>query len=462
MSHRCNDCTPANAGLSRRGFLGSSLGAGLGMFLSGGLLGGVGPFGRRAFGQEAPKLLPATADRCILLWMEGGPSQLDTFDPKPGRETGGPFQAIQGSVPGMTFAEHLPMVAAQAKKLAVIRSMTSKEGDHRRARYFVHTGYPPMTTAEHPSLGAIVAHHRSNPDFALPSFISVAGASVGAGYFGAEDAPFIVPQVSEKGATIANLKAPTDDAHLDRRLQLLADLEQEFAGARASDPVAAHEAMYKKAVRMMRSPLIEAFDLSHEPAELKAAYGLKAEDPAEAARRQGNAANLRRAGRRGNFGMGCLLARRLVERGVPIVEVTLGGWDTHDDNFERVPELCRELDPGFATLLTDLESRGLLERTLVVWMGEFGRTPKINPQRKGRDHFPKAWSAVLAGGGVKGGQVIGKTDADGQEVADRPVTVPDLMRTFCRAFAIDADKVNHSGPRPIKLVEGGTAVKELI
>jgi hypothetical protein len=454
----CGDCTPgADGGVDRRQAVGLGLGAGLTALMSGGLGAGItggvlGTAAELAGAQDRPKLKPATADHCIILWMEGGPSHIDTWDPKPGRDTGGPFQPVRTSVPGVYVGEHLPLMAKHMKKLALIRGMTSREGDHRRGRYFVHTGFPPVTTAQHPSLGAIVAAHRGDPEFDLPNFISLSGASIGSGYLGPESAPFVIPRVDEKGATIANLKAPVDDKRMERRLKLLEDLERDFADKRAEDPVYAHEAMYRKAVKMMRSPLIEAFDLSTEPEEIKARYGMRkreapaAMDDMEQPRRRG--------GRTPSFGMGCLLARRLVERGVKVVEVALRGWDTHDDNFNRVAALCDQVDPAFSALLEDLESRGLLERTLVVWMGEFGRTPKINP-RGGRDHFPRAFSAVMAGGGVRGGQVIGKTNADGTEVADNPVVVPDLMTSLLHAFEVDPNKKYHAGLRPMQLAKKG-------
>jgi hypothetical protein len=451
MPDRCTDCPPAGPdAVDRRGFLGLSLGAGLASLLGGGAATSLAA--RTALAQDAPVLKPATADHCIILWMEGGPSHIDTFDPKPGRDTGGPYKPVKTPIAGVHFGEHLPLLAAQAKRLAVIRGMTSREGDHRRGRYFVHTGFPPVTTASHPSLGAIVAHHRGDPGFDLPHFISVSGASVGGGYLGPAVAPFVVPNVTEQGATIQNLAAPVSDARLERRLKLLDDLEREFAEKRAEDPVAAHEVMYEKAVKMMRSPLIEAFDLSKEPEALKARYGMRKREATEGGAMDMNPQQQRQMARAGSFGMGCLMARRLVERGVKVVEVSLRGWDTHEDNFARVAGLCDQLDPGFATLLEDLEQRGLLQRTLVIWMGEFGRTPTINP-RGGRDHYPKAWSAVLAGGGVRGGQVIGATDKDGVEVAEHPVKVPDLMGTLCTAFAIDPNRKYHAGLRPMTLVD---------
>jgi hypothetical protein len=456
----CDDCAPATPGVDRRQAMGLGLGAGLSALATGGLglgvTGGIlGTAAELAGAQEQPKLKPATADHCIILWMEGGPSHIDTWDPKPGRDTGGPFKPVRTAVPGVYVGEHLPLMAKQMKDLAIIRGMTSREGDHRRGRYFVHTGFPPVTTAQHPSLGAIVAQHRGQPDFDLPNFISLSGASIGSGYLGPENAPFVIPRVDEKGATIANLKAPVDDKRMERRLKLLEDLERDFADQRAEDPVYAHEAMYRKAVRMMRSPLLEAFDLSKEPEEVKARYGMrKRETPAAMEGGMMEQPQRRRNTGRGSFGMGCLLARRLVERGVKVVEVALRGWDTHDDNFNRVAALCDQVDPAFNALLDDLRSRGLLERTLVVWMGEFGRTPKINA-RGGRDHFPRAFSAVMAGGGVRGGQIIGKTNADGTEVADHPVVVPDLMTSLLHAFQVDPNKKYHAGLRPMQLAKKG-------
>lgn len=215
----------------------------------------------------------------------------------------------------------------------------------------------------------------------------------------------------------------------DARLELLRDLEAGFLASRPGPATASHVHAYDRAVRLQRESAARAFDLSQEKEELRARYGSSL------------------------FGQGCLLARRLVERGVPFVEVTLGGWDTHDNNFEQVRNLSGTLDSGWATLIEDLRERGLLDSTLVVWMGEFGRTPGINP-RNGRDHYPAAWSAVLGGGGIRGGQVIGSTSLDGTTVADRPVAVPDLLATICLALGLDPRKQNPSNvDRPIRLVD---------
>ena len=225
------------------------------------------------------------------------------------------------------------------------------------------------------------------------------------------------------------------ERHL-RRLDLMERLGSGFAGSLPQE-AADHASLYRRATRMILSPTMKTFDLEAEPAAIRGDYG------------------------DGEFAAGCLLARRLVESGVSFVEVVMDGWDTHQDNFTKVPELAGQVDRPFAALVGDLERRGMLDDTLVIWMGEFGRTPQVNP-RGGRDHFPRSFNAVLAGGGVAGGAIVGKTDKAGGEVADRPVTVPDLFATFCASLGIDGAKENiSSGGRPIKLVDGGAPVKEL-
>jgi hypothetical protein len=226
----------------------------------------------------------------------------------------------------------------------------------------------------------------------------------------------------------------------DARIDMLREMQAEFVASHPGNAAQGHQAAYDRAVRLMRTDAAKAFDLSDEPAKLRDAYG------------------------RNLFGQGCLLARRLVERGVPFVEVTLSGvdgagggigWDTHTQNFDQVAKLCGVLDPAWATLMGDLKQRGLLESTLVVWMGEFGRTPQINPQG-GRDHFPNAWSTVLAGGGINGGQVYGATGKDGMAVAGKPVRVPDFLATVCKALGLDPTKQNMSNVgRPIRLADAG-------
>jgi hypothetical protein len=381
---------------------------------------------------------------CILLWMTGGPSQFETFDPKPGTENGGETKAIRTSVPGIQIAEHWPQTAQVMQDIALIRSMTNKEGNHQRASYQLHTGYLPSGSVKHPSFGSLVCNEISDIAFDLPHFVCVQGAggpggmgpTQGAGFLGVEYEPFLV-QDPNRPPNNATLAPAVSDNRFTRRLGLTKKLEQDFANAGAKVAVEDHQTLYDKAAKMVLSPRIKAFDLSQESDALREKYGRNA------------------------FGQGCLLARRLVETGVTFVEVRSNGWDTHQQNFTRVPELAKQVDPAFAALVTDLKQRGLLDRTLVVWMGEFGRTPRINPNA-GRDHWPRSFNVALAGGRVKGGQVIGSTSADGTDVKDHAVGVPDLLCSFCHALHVDARKENTSPlGRPLKIVDGGTTVREL-
>ncbi|RIK78333.1 MAG: DUF1501 domain-containing protein [Planctomycetota bacterium] len=373
---------------------------------------------------------------CILLWMQGGPSQFETFSPKPGHAHGGETRAIATSVPGIEVAENLPCLAKQMNELAVIRSMTSKEGNHQRATYLLHHGYLPMASVKHPTLGANVADQFGAAG-ELPSFVQIGGRlpnSGGGGLLGVERDPLILQSASRPPQDTTPLVKADRFA---RRLELLDALQGDFAAAGGAQVVADQQKLVKRAADMIHSPQMEAFSLDREPEKVRAAYGP------------------------GEFAAGCLMARRLVERGVTFVEVSSRGWDTHQNNFELVRNLCGQIDRPAAQLIADLKQRGMLEKTLVIWMGEFGRTPQINP-RGGRDHFPRAFSVALAGGGVRGGQVIGATNDAGTEVADRPVTVADLFRSVYHALGIDPDHENTSGiGRPIKLVDGGEVVQEL-
>jgi hypothetical protein len=374
---------------------------------------------------------------CILLFMNGGPSQFETFDPKPGTDNGGPTKGIPTAIPGVQLAEHWPKVAKQLGDIALIRSMNNKEGAHPRAVYQLKTGYLPSGAAKYPAFGACVTKELAPPDFDLPSFVSVGRRdAIGAGFLGMQYAPFTVQNPNQMPSNV-ELPGGINNQRFNRRLGLLKDLESDFASAGAGHQVEGHQAVYQSAARLVQSPRLKAFDLAQEKDAVRDRYGRSA------------------------FGQGCLLARRLVESGVTFVEVESDGWDTHQDNFERVKTLAGPTDQGFAALVGDLKERGMLDKTLVIWMGEFGRTPRVNGQN-GRDHFPRAFCASLAGGGVKGGRAIGATSADGSSIADRPVSVPDLFTTFCHALKINPRKENH-GPldRPIKIVDGGEPVMEL-
>jgi hypothetical protein len=375
---------------------------------------------------------------CILLFMRGGPSQMETFDPKPDTTNGGPTKAIATAVNGIRIAENWTNIARSMKDIALIRSMTNKEGEHVRATYQLHTGYVPGGGVKHPSFGALAAAELGTPDFDLPHFVSIGNrlGTIGSGFLGMHVAPFVVANPLQMPNN-AELPGGIGKDRFGRRLDLLKDLEQDFADAGGAPRVEEHRTLYGSAAQMVLSPRLKAFDVADEKDAVRDRYG------------------------RSPFGQGCLLARRLVETGVTFVEVESNGWDTHDDNFNRVKSLSESVDPAFAALIGDLKERGRLDTTLVVWMGEFGRTPKVNP-RTGRDHYPRAFNVALAGGGIKGGQAIGATSDDGSDVKERPVGVADLFCTFCEALKINPRKENMSGiGRPFKIVDGGQAVKEL-
>lgn len=405
---------------------------------------------------------------CILLWMTGGPSQMDTFDLKPGHKNGGEFQEIETSVPGIRISEHLPKISRQMDHMALIRSMKTREGDHARATYLMRTGYLPQGPIQYPTLGSLLSKELGDEEPSLPNFVSIAPntflspGAFGPGFLGSKYAPLVVggmgrfpavspnsDQSSEFSFRVENLSplAGTSPRQLAARLELLRGLDDDFTARRPGIVTESHRSAYNAAIRMMSPESEAAFRLDDEPAALRDAYG------------------------RHPFGQGCVLARRLVERGVPFVEVSLNsvsengglGWDTHADNFNAVKQLSAVLDPAWASLMSDLKDRGLLESTLIVWMGEFGRTPKIN-NNTGRDHFPAAWSTVLCGGGIRGGQVVGKTSPDGMRVDDRPINVGDLIATICRGVGLDPSKQNLSSVgRPIRLADPSSQpIEELL
>lgn len=380
----------------------------------------------------------------ILIWLNGGPATIDLWDLKPGNKNGGPFQEIETQVPGMKISEHLPALAKQSSDFSIIRSMSTREGDHSRARFVTMTGYTPQGAIKFPALGSLVANefHVEND---IPSYVHIGGrpAVGGGGFLGPQFAPFVVGGRSRRGDTgssdlkVADL-APASAEQQAERLQLQAGLKS-LSTMSASLVTDALDSSRDRALRLMNPKAASVFDLEQEDAALREAYG------------------------RGSFGQGCLMARRLVERGVSFVEVSLDGWDTHSDNFERVKELSQQLDRGCASLLNDLRQRGLLKDTLIVCQGEFGRTPRINGQ-SGRDHWPSSWSMMLAGAGIRGGQVIGKTNEDGMKIESKPTRTADLMATVFRGIGLDPRKQNMSNVgRPIRLADpDGKAIEELL
>jgi Protein of unknown function (DUF1501) len=375
---------------------------------------------------------------CILMFMRGGPSQFETFDPKPGSRNGGPTKAIDTAVSGIQVAEHWPNVAKAMKDIAIVRSMTNREGEHQRATYQLHTGYPPAGGLKHPTFGALAAAELGPQDFDLPHFVTIGGrgSGLGSSFLGMRYAPFVVGNPSQMPANV-QLPRSINEKRFGRRIDLLKDLEEDFSKSGGEKLVEDHRNLYEGASQMVLSPRMKAFDLSQEKEASRSRFG------------------------RSSFGQGCLLARRLVEAGVTFIEIDSNGWDTHQDNFNRVKTLSQTVDPAFAVLVTELKEHGLLEKTLVVWMGEFGRTPRVNGNT-GRDHWPRCFNVALAGGGIKGGQVLGSTSSDGTGVRERPVTVADLFCTFCHSLKINPRKENISSEgRPLKIVDGGSPVKEL-
>ncbi len=376
------------------------------------------------------------AKHCIVLFMNGGASQIDTFDPKPDTKNGGPFAAIPTSVEGVQVSEHLPQIAEQARHLSIIRSMVSREGNHERARYLLHTGYAPGGAVRHPTLGSLTSYYLDDNLSDLPSCVNINAPTYSGGFLGATHDPFVV---NDSMRPVEDLSYPAQmDTHRFReRLKMLRAIEKDFIAKRTGRSTEAHEAIYKKADQLINSPKIDAFQLNEEPLAVREAYGMN------------------------KFGQGCLMARRLVEAGVKFVEISLDGWDTHQNNFERTRELLNLVDPAFAMLLKDLSERHLLDETIVLWLGEFGRTPRIN-NNDGRDHHTNGWATVVAGGGTRGGQVIGGTDEDGSEVVSGAVGVPDLFASLCFALGIDPDEENYSrSGRPIRVANDGSVIEEL-
>jgi uncharacterized protein (DUF1501 family) len=374
---------------------------------------------------------------CILLWLGGGPPTIDMWDLKPGSKNGGEFKPIATSG-SFQICEHMPKVAKIASKLSIVRSMSTREADHGRGRYYLHTSYVPNPTVIHPSFGSVVSRELGpkRPWLEVPAFISVGGASEGPGFLGMANAPFVV----DAGGGIRN--AQNDKIDVERfhhRMTMLDVVETGFINSKRGDAPQAHKDIYKKAVNLMTSRQMAAFRIQEEKPEVLTAYG------------------------NNNFGRGLVMARRLVEIGVPFVEVTLDGWDLHQRVFDGLKtRLLPSLDQGLSALVNDLSSRGMLEHTVIVCMGEFGRTPRIN-QDVGRDHWAQSWSVVMTGGGLKSGRVIGGTDKEGVAVDGKSYLPGDVWATVAHALGIPLNTVYTSKlGRPMKVVNGGTPIQELI
>ncbi len=392
--------------LGRRDFLQLSLGGFLGYGLA-----RAASISEFVSAQEAA--VPKRAKRLIVLWMDGGPSQIETWDPKPGKDTGGPFKAIDTSVRGIQIGECLPQLAGRMGDLSIVRSLSSPEGEHLRGTYFLHTGHSPKEGFSYPSMGSIVSLEKSeNVD--IPRYVTIGGRGFGPAFLGDEHAPFLIDDPLKAKETMEQV------ARQKERMNLIADVDAGFAKGRESEMLLRREKSLDRVRKLAESRFARALDLSQEPEQLKDQYG-------------------RRYSAHTPFGLGCLMARRLLEIGVRCVEVSLGVWDTHTDNFNQSKALCEVLDPAFSTLIQDLKAKGLFEETLILWMGEFGRTPRINAAQ-GRDHYPNVNSVVLAGGPILGGRVIGETDELGIGITKDPVTPADLFATVYHALGINPSK----------------------
>lgn len=388
----------------------------------------------------AAAAVEARAKACILIFLEGGPSQIDTFDPKPGVANAGPVEAIDTKLNGVKFSQYLPKLAEVADKLAVIRSLHSMEGDHERAFSLLHTGYAPNPRLLYPAVGASVARYHEEVDGDVPAYVAI-GNAPGPGILGPQFGPFVVQDVNNPAPALS-LPEGLAEARVQRRLAVLEKFNRRFDTQRQTTLGEDLTQLTRRVDRMRSHDVFKPYDPAAEEPELFERYG-----------RDINEGALARA---------CLTARRLVEAGVKFVEIQHGGWDTHDDNFNQVQNLSGALDAALATLVSDLDQRGMLQQTLVVCVGEFGRTPTINGDN-GRDHFPDVFSAVMAGGGLKTGQVLGASNADGTEITDRPVTVPEFHATLFKALGLDTTK-DYFAPdgRLLKLTNNGTPLPELL
>jgi len=352
----------------------------------------------------------------IILWMGGGPATIDLWDMKPGTPNGGEHKPVSTTASGVQITEHLPNVGKQMKHLSVIRSLRSTEGDHDRGTFLMNTGRRRDPLIDYPAIGSVLSYYQAMDAEAMkhsdiPAFISVAGGRVGPGFLGMKYASF---NVQNPGSPPENVEPPAEARgwRMDRRAKLFEALEGGFKTNVPADAAKAHKEVYDKALTLVTSSRKEVFSLDKEPASLREEYGNT------------------------GFGRGCLLARKLVEAGVACVEVSLGGWDMHNGIFAALQRTLPALDKGMAALTRDLADRGRLKDTVILWMGDFGRTPKIN-QNGGRDHWPRCWSVVVGGGNLKGGVAYGSTNSDGTDIKDNPVDVLGLYATVYKALGID-------------------------
>ena len=415
--------------LSRRKFIQYTAKAFFGLGMSGGI--------HNLFGAEQSVKM-GSAKSAIYIYLDGGMSHIDTFDLKPDWKHQGPVDAIATNVTGLKFSSYLPMLARHADKLAIIRSMHSNQGAHDQGQYFLHTSYEPRGGEQHPGLGAWLNKLSGDTLSTLPGNIRLGSRNNLPGGCGFLDTKYDPLHLGNpyKGVPHARLHSKLSPEDFNQRIELAKLLDLSFERQYASKALQAYTDVYKDAIKLMGSRDLQAFDLNREPQKLQAAYGVE----------------------QSQFSASCLLARRLIESGVRFVQLTSGGWDTHSNNHAGVESRCYEIDRPIAALLEDLDSRGLLEETLVVIGTEFGRAPVID-QNLGRNHHPQAFTCILAGGGIQGGQVYGATDERGHSVVDDVVSIPDFNATIAYALGLPVDQVFYSASgRPFKVAGQGQPV----
>ena len=373
---------------------------------------------------------------CILMWMGGGPPTIDIWDLKPGSKNGGEFEPID-TAGDLQISEHMPKTAMQMDNLSVVRAMSTREADHGRGRYYMHTGFVPNPTVVHPTFGSVVSHELGSKrkELEIPAFVSVNAPSGSPGFMGTRNAPFVVGSDGQ----IRNADMGEAKGRLNQRLAMLDVIETSFINSKRGSSPKSHQEIYQKAVNLMTSAQMASFKVDEETPEMIEKYGAN------------------------NFGRGLLMARRLVETGVPFIEVGMGGWDLHGNVFNTLrDQRLPQLDQGIAALTEDLKDRGMIDDVVLVWMGEFARTPRIN-QNVGRDHWARSWSVMIGGGGLKNGQAVGATDRDGVNVVGKSYLPGDIWATVSHALGVPVTTVHTSKRgRPMKIANGGTPIKELI
>lgn len=380
-----------------------------------------------------------TAKSVIYIYLSGGMSHIDTFDPKPNWSQQGPVQAINTNVGGIQISEYLPQLALRMDKIALVRSMTSNQGAHEPGNYFMHTSYEQRGTIKHPGLGAWLNSMSGKTNSTLPGNIRIGGSNNalgGAGFLDSKYQPLHLGD-PEKGLPYVKRHHSISEIEMQERLALAQMMDLSFHKKYKSKQVTAYGDVYQEAIKLMASSDLEAFNLNKEAPRTKERYGNH------------------------KLGKACLLARRLVEHGVRYIEVTQGGWDTHNNNHENVANLTNPLDQSLSALLDDLHYRGLLDETLVVVGTEFGRSPQLN-NNNGRNHHPKAFTCLLAGGGIQGGQIHGASDERGHSVTENPVKVPDFNATIAYALGLPLDKIIYSpSGRPFQVAHKGQPITSL-